>query len=203
MPTTDPRVDAYIEKSAEFARPILRHIRQVMHAAAPEIEESIKWGMPSFGHKGIVCNMAAFKQHCTLGFWKGSIVVPGGKAADQDGMGQFGRITSVADLPPDDVLAGYVRTAVRLNDEGVQPPGRGKAKPAAEKKDLPVPDELVAALEQNEAAAAAWAGFSPSKRKDYVEWIIEAKSDATRRKRLDSAIEWISEGKGRNWKYER
>lgn len=203
MPTTDPRIDAYIEKSAEFARPILRHIRQVVHAAAPEIEETLKWGMPSFTHKGIVCGMAAFKQHCTLHFWKGSLVVPGDKvAADQEGgMGQFGRITSPADLPPDDELAAYVREAVRLNEQGVKP--EKKAKPAGEKKELPVPDELVAALEQNEAAGAAWAGFSPSKRKDYVEWITEAKSDATRRKRLDTAVEWISQGKGRNWKYER
>jgi uncharacterized protein YdeI (YjbR/CyaY-like superfamily) len=143
--------------------------------------------------------MASFKQHCGFGFWKGALVV--GKDAASDGAaGQFGRLTSLADLPPDDVLAGYVWEAKRLNDEGVKAPGRSKP---VEKKELAVPDDLAAALRENAAALATFERFSPSKRKEYVEWITEAKSDATRTKRLATAVEWIAEGKARHWKYEK
>jgi uncharacterized protein YdeI (YjbR/CyaY-like superfamily) len=199
MGDRDPRFDAYIEKSAPFARPILTHLRELVHATVPEVREEIKWGMPAFTYKGMLCGMAAFKEHCALNFWKHGLVV-GGERPD-DAMGSFGRITSLADLPPDEVLAGYLREARRLNDEGVKAPRREK--PASEKKDLPVPDELVTALETNPAAMEHFQAFSPSKRKDYVEWITEAKTDATRRKRVETAVEWIAEGKGRNWKYER
>ena len=132
MGTRDPRIDQYIGKAPEFARPILAHLREVVHAACPEVEETMKWSSPHFTYKGPLCHMAAFKQHCGFGFWKGSLVV-GTEAASDDAAGQFGRLTSVTDLPPDDVLAGYVREAKRLNDEGVKAPM--KAKPA-EKKEL-------------------------------------------------------------------
>jgi uncharacterized protein YdeI (YjbR/CyaY-like superfamily) len=159
----------------------------------------MKWSFPHFMHKGMLCSMASFKEHCAFGFWKGSLIL------DQDGgsteaMGQFGRITRLADLPPDDVLAGYVREAKRLNDQGVKVEKQPRPGP---KKELEVPDDLAAALEANPAANAVFGGFSPSKRKEYVEWITEAKSDATRSKRLGTAVEWIAEGKARNWKYEK
>jgi uncharacterized protein YdeI (YjbR/CyaY-like superfamily) len=199
MGSRDPRIDQYIARAPEFARPILAHLREVVHAACPEVEETIKWSTPHFTYKGPLCMMSSFKQHCGFGFWKGALVV-GKDAASDDAAGQFGRLTSLADLPPDDVLAGYVREAKRLNDEGVKAPSRAKP---AEKKELEVPDDLSAALKGNPAALGHFERFSPSKRKEYVEWITEAKSDATRTKRLGTAIGWIAEGKARNWKYEK
>jgi uncharacterized protein YdeI (YjbR/CyaY-like superfamily) len=151
----------------------------------------------------MLCHMAAFKQHCAFGFWKGSLVVGDGSGAASEAMGQFGRIASLADLPPDDVVAGYVREAMRLNEEGVKSPARSKPAEKAEKKELAVPGDLAAALEANPAALAHFERFSPSKRKEYVEWITEAKTDATRTKRLTTAVEWIAEGKARHWKYEK
>ncbi len=199
MGTRDPRFDAYIEKSAPFARPILSYIREVVHEGCPEVTEEFKWSSPHFTYKGMMCGMASFKEHCALGFWKGSLIV-GDQGKSTDAMGQFGRITSIDDLPPREELLRYVREARRLNDEGVKAPARKKP---AEKKELPVPDDLVAALETNPAAQEHFDAFSPSKRKDYVAWITEAKSEATRKKRLDQAVEWIAEGKSRNWKYEK
>ena len=199
MGSRDPRIDAYIAKSAPFAQPILAHLREVVHAACPEVEETMKWSSPHFTHRGPLCHMASFKQHCGFGFWKGSLVV-GDNAASDDAAGQFGRITALADLPPDDVLAGYIREAKRLNDEGVKSPARTKP---AEKQELAVPDDLTTALRENAAALANFERFSPSKRKEYVEWITDAKSAATRTKRLDTAVEWLAEGKARHWKYEK
>lgn len=199
MGSTDPRIDQYIARSAEFARPILTHLREVVHAACPDVEETMKWSSPHFMHKGMLCHMAAFKEHCALGFWKGSLIVDG-ESRSTDAMGQFGRITSLADLPPDDVIAGYVRKARQLNEEGVKV--EKQPKPGA-KKELAVPDDLAAALEASPPAKGVFDGFSPSKRKEYIEWITEAKSDATRAKRLGTAVEWIAEGKARNWKYEK
>lgn len=199
MGTRDPRIDAYIERSAPFARPILTHLRELVHATIPEVQEDLKWSMPSFMYKGILCGFAAFKEHAAFNLWKHALIV-GGDRPD-DAMGSFGRITSLADLPPDDVIAGYLREAKRLNDEGIKAPKREKS--AEEKKETAVPDDLVAALETNPAALEHFQGFSPSKRREYVEWITGAKSDATRTKRLGTAVEWIAEGKGLNWRYER
>jgi uncharacterized protein YdeI (YjbR/CyaY-like superfamily) len=198
MGTRDPRVDAYIERAAPFARPILAHLRDVVHAACPDVEETIKWSMPAFMHHGMLCSMAAFKQHCTFGFWKGALVVGG--AASDDGMGQFGRIAAVADLPPRTVLAGYVTTAMRLNEAGVKRPTRARAEP---KPEAAVPDDLAAALATDAAARATFEKFPPSKRRDYVEWITGARGAATRERRLATALEWLAEGKSRNWKYEK
>lgn len=197
MGTRDPRVDAYIARSAEFARPILTHLREVVHAACPEVEETLKWSMPSFTYKGLLCGMAAFKAHCTFGFWKGALIMDRNGARADDAMGQFGRITGVSSLPPRKVLAGYVKEAMRLNDEGIQPvrPRPGSRKP------LPVPPDLRAALAKHRKARETFAGMSPSHRREYIEWITEAKGEDTRRKRLDTAIEWLAEGKPRNWKY--
>lgn len=198
MPTLDPRVDAYVERSANFAQPILRHIREVVHAACPEVVETMKWSFPHFTHHGILCSMAAFREHCALGFWRGAQVLGEEGAANGEAMGQFGRITSLDDLPPPEVLAGYVREAARLNEEGAKTPvGSGRR----EKGELVVPDYFLAALEGNPAARATFEGFSPSARREYVEWVSEAKGEETRRRRLETAVEWMAEGKPRNWKY--
>src|SRR5215210_5052219 len=159
MGTRDPRFDQYIGKAPEFARPILAHLREVVHQACPEVEETMKWSTPHFTWRGMLCHMAAFKQHCAFGFWKGALVVGDGGSEASEAMGQFGRLTSVADLPPDDVLAGYVREAMRLNEEGVKAPARAKP---AEKKELEVPAHLTAALQANPAALAHFEDFSPS-----------------------------------------
>ncbi len=200
MGTRDKRVDAYIARSADFAQPILRELREVVHEGCPEVEETIKWSFPNFTYKGILCGMAAFKQHCSFGFWKGALVVDG-KANNADAMGQFGRITSMKDLPSKRVLLAYMKKAKQLNDDGVKVPARSK--PRGEKKDLKVPDYFTAALKKNRKALANFEAFSYSKQKDYVEWLTEAKSDETRKRRLETSVEWIAEGKSRNWKYER
>ncbi len=199
MGTRDPRIDAYIEKSAGFAQPILTHLREVVHAACPEVEETLKWGMPYFMHHGMLCGMASFKQHATFTFWKGALVVDGQEETEK-AMGQFGRITSVKDLPPRKVLAGYVKKAAKLNEEGAGTP-RATAKVATAEPEVPV--ELTAALRTNAKARATFESFSPSHRREYVQWIFEAKREETRARRVATAVEWLSEGKSRNWKYER
>lgn len=199
MANHDPRVDAYIANSADFAQPILKRLRQLVHAACPEVVETLKWGFPHFEHRGVLCSMAAFKQHCSFGFWKGDLVLgrgPGGASAE--GMGHFGRLTSQADLPADHVLLGYLREAVRLNEAGIKRPKA--AKPGAERK-LTVPDDLVAALKRNREARTTFERFSPSHQREYIEWITEAKRPETRQRRLDTTLEWLAQGKSRNWKY--
>jgi uncharacterized protein YdeI (YjbR/CyaY-like superfamily) len=197
MGTRDPRLDAYIARSADFAKPILEHLREVVHEACPEVKEDMKWSSPHFMYKGMFCGMASFKEHVAFGFWKGSLVVDG-NGRNAEAMGQFGRITKVSDLPPKKVLVGYIKAAKKLNDEGVKSPPRAKPK---SKKELPVPQELSAALSRNKKAKATFEGFTPSHRREYVEWISDAKGEETRKRRLDTAIEWMSEGKPRNWKY--
>ena len=199
MPTIDPRVDAYIAKAADFAKPILIHIREAVHKADPDIEETLKWGMPSFMHKGIVCGMAAFKAHCTFGFWKHSLMVDKSNPnanKDEEAMGNFGRITSVKDLPPKKELMALVKKAVKLNEDGVKI--KIQKKPKAP---LVVPKELTAALKKNKKAQAMFDAFPYSHKKEYAEWIAEAKTEATRDKRIATTIEWLSQGKPRNWKY--
>ena len=196
---TDPRVDAYIAKSAEFARPVLRHLRALVHEGCPDVVETIKWGMPSFLHHGIICGMAAFKAHCAFGFWRKGLtdeIARTGVKAEQ-AMGSLGRITSLKELPADKAMLGYIRKAARLNEEGI--PARAKPKP---KPALPVPSDLAAALKKHAKAAEAFAGFTPGARREYIEWITEAKRPETRQKRLTTAISWIAGGKKRNWQYE-
>lgn len=198
----DPRIDAYIAKSAPFAQPILRHLREIVHRGCPDVEESIKWGMPSFGHGGkILCHMAAFKAHCAFGFWHQGMeaVVTSAKAAAEPAMGGFGRITALGDLPDERTLVSYVKHAAKLNESG-EP---GRARPATKAKELAVPADLAAALKKNKAAAKTFAEFSPSHRKEYIEWIMEAKREETRQKRLTTTLEWLVAGKSRHWKYER
>jgi uncharacterized protein YdeI (YjbR/CyaY-like superfamily) len=197
MGTKDKRIDAYIAKSADFAKPILTHIRAVVHEACPDVEESIKWSTPSFMYHGSPLGMmAAFKEHCALRFWNEKLVT--GETANAGSGGVFGHVTKVSDLPSKKVLAGYVKKAVALKEQGVKAPQR----PKTPKKELAVPDDLTAALEKNKKASAAFESFSPSHRREYVEWITEAKSDETRARRMAQAIEWMSEGKSRHWKYQ-
>jgi uncharacterized protein YdeI (YjbR/CyaY-like superfamily) len=198
MPTTDPRVDAYIAKSNDFAKPILTRVRDMVHAACPQVEEKIKWSMPFFDYKGqMMCGMAAFKEHCSLVFWKASLI-EGVPANGDKAMGSFGRLTSVKDLPTKTQFTGYIKAAMKLNDEGVTVK-RAKGGTKAEAK---VPKELAAALAKNKKAAAAFAKFPPGQRREYCDWIAEAKREETKDKRVVQAIEWIAEGKTRNWKYE-
>jgi uncharacterized protein YdeI (YjbR/CyaY-like superfamily) len=196
MPTTDPRVDAYIDRAAEFAQPILRHLRAVVHAACPEVEETFKWSFPVFMHHGMLCSMAAFKQHASFGFWKASLILGQDAGKTKEAMGQFGRLASVKDLPSKRVLAGYIKEAMKLNEDGVQPVRSRTPKPPPR-----VPADLAAALKQHPRAAAAFKKFPPSHQREYIEWITEAKTDATRQKRLAQTIEWAADGKPRNWKY--
>lgn len=199
MATRDPRIDAYIAKSAEFARPILEHLRAVVHAACPDVEETMKWSMPHFDYRGaMMCSMAAFKAHAVFGFWKGALVL-GANARSREAMGSFGRITSVKELPPKRDLLGYVRKAMTLNDAGIKAP-RPKKHP---KVALAMPADLAAALKTSKRAWAQWQAFTPGHRREYLAWILEAKQDATRARRIATTVSQVAEGKSQNWKYER
>lgn len=197
MGKKDPRVDAYIDNAAPFAKPILKHLRKVVHAGCPEVEETIKWQFPHFDYKGVLCAMAGFKEHCAFGFWKRALIF-GNKKAEAEGMGQFGRITSLADLPGERTLIGYVRKAAQLNEEGVKSPARTKPK---KREPVKVPAYLMAALKKNAKARRTFENFSPTNQRAYVEWITEAKREETRERRLKTALEWIAEGKPHNWRY--
>lgn len=197
----DKRVDAYIARSADFAKPILEHIRKIVHKACPDVQETMKWSFPHFDYKDeMLCSMASFKEHCSFGFWKASLMDDTDKIfskAPQNGMGHLGKIQSVKDLPSAKILSSYIKQGMKLNDAGI----KVKAKKTEEKPALVVPGYFTKALNANKAAKEAFAKFSPSFKRDYVQWLEEAKTEATRLKRMETAVEWISEGKGRNWKY--
>ncbi len=199
MGTRDARFDAYIDKAQPFARPILSHLRDVVHRACPDVVEEMKWSAPHFTYRGMLAHMAAFKQHCAFGFWKGALITGDDERA-REAMGSFGRIASLDDLPPDEVLMDYVRRGMALNESGAKAPPRPVKHP---KPDLAVPGDLTAALAADDAARATFNGFPPGQRREYVEWITEAKTEATRARRLAQAVEWMAQGKTRNWKYER
>ncbi|MDB6064791.1 MAG: hypothetical protein JWR26_999 [Pedosphaera sp.] len=201
MGKKDPRVDAYIDKSAEFAKPVLNHLRELVHQGCPEVEEEIKWGFPHFTYKGMFCGMAAFNKHCTLGFWKSKLIFKETKVAGKRGesaMGQMGRITSLSDLPGDKVLLGYIKKAVQLNDDGITRPAKPRS---AKKKELVIPPEFMSALKGNKKALGTFESLSYTHKKEYVEWYAEAKGEDTRAWRLQNTLQWLSEGKTRNWKY--
>jgi uncharacterized protein YdeI (YjbR/CyaY-like superfamily) len=199
MGRRDPGIDAYIDKAQPFAKSILKHLRKIVRAACPDVEETIKWSMPHFVYKGgIVCAMAAFKQHCAFHFKNGELVF-GSRAKEDEAMGQFGRITSVADLPNEKTLIAYVRKAAELRDKGIKPPPEKRTK----RKPLPVPPYLPDALKKNAKARRTFENFSATNQRDYIEWLTEAKRDETRAQRLKQAIAWMAEGKPRNWKYMR
>ena len=198
MATKDPRIDAYIANAADFAKPILKHLRKVVHAGCPQVQETLKWSMPHFDYKGIMCGMAAFKQHCAFGFWKADLILGPGETREKSGMGTFGSIKSLADLPSEKTLIAYVKKAAALNEAGVKAPGRTQPKKRAP---LETPEYFTAALKKNAKARKTFEAFSPSQRREYIEWVTEAKREETRKERLAKSNEWLSEGKARNWKY--
>jgi len=200
MGKKDPRIDLYIQKSADFARPILKRLRKLVHAGCPNVEETMKWSFPNFIYRGgILCSMAAFKAHCTFGFWKSSLMKSlGGSQKLEPSMGQFGRMTSLDDLPSDQVILKQIREAAQLNEQGAK-----VQRPKTKRKPLKMPPYFAKALKGNPKALETLQSFSPSHQREYIEWLTEAKTDATRQNRLDTTLQWLAEGKGRNWKYER
>jgi uncharacterized protein YdeI (YjbR/CyaY-like superfamily) len=201
MGKKDARVDAYIDKAQPFAKPILNHLRELVHKACPEAEETIKWSFACFDYKGAFCSMAAFKEHCSFGFWKAALMKDANKLKNNQAtaMGHLGKIKSLTDLPPDKIILDYIKEAKKLNDENIKLPPRKKTVA----QELVVPDYFTKALSKNKKALQGFEKFPPSHKKEYLQWITEAKTEETRNKRMTTAIEWIAEGKGRNWKYER
>lgn len=199
----EKQIDIYISKSAEFAKPILNHLRKLVHDTCPDVEEKIKWGFPHFDYKGeMMCSMAAFKQHAVFGFWKAPLMKDKALleiAKSEVAMGHLGRITSLKDLPADKKIIGWIKEAMKLNDEGKK---LVKVKPA-ENKELIIPDYFIKAVKKNKSAWAVFEAFTPGCKKEYVQWITEAKTEETRNKRLAQAIEMMAEGKKRNWKYQK
>jgi uncharacterized protein YdeI (YjbR/CyaY-like superfamily) len=201
MTTKDARIDTYITNSADFAKPILKHLREVVHKACPEVEEKMKWGFPHFDYKGMMCSMAAFKQHCAFSFWKASLMKDKkliANAKSENAMGHLGRITSLKDLPSKKVLISYITEAKKLNDDGVK---LSQKTTRNEKRELVMPDYFLKALKKNKVAFKTFENFSLSHKREYIEWIVEAKTEETRSKRITTTIEWLSAGKSRNWKY--
>lgn len=199
MGRRDPRIDAYIAKAAPFAQPILQRIRDVVHEACPEVEETMKWSMPTFVYAGgILAGMAAFKQHASFGYWKHALVM--GEDAQRDGMGSYGKMATLKDVPSKRRLVADIRRAMQLNEAGVKTPGPRKT--AAPKPPPETPPDLLAALAKNRKARTTFEALAPSHRREYVEWITEARRDETRARRLAQTVEWLAEGKRRNWKYE-
>lgn len=203
MTKYDKRIDAYIDRAQPFAKPILTKLRELVHKAIPDVEETLKWGMPFFDYKGPICNFAGFKEHATFRFWKYQLMKdPKGllkEIANKGGeaMGNLGRITSIKELPPDRVLIDFLKQAKMLNEDGIKLPAREKAP----RTELEIPGYFVNALKKNKAAETVFNKFSYAHKKEYLEWITEAKTESTRLKRLETAIDWMSEGKSRNWKY--
>ena len=198
-PTLDPRVDAYIQQAAPFAQPILTKIRAAFHAGCPDLEETIKWGVPSFERGGMLGGMASFKKHVSYGFWRAGEMDDPHDLLGKERKASFMRIRaeSVKDLPTKTVLVSYVKQARRLNEAGQ--PVRAKKKPAQTTPKAPA--ELTRAIQASPKAAAFWKTLAPGYRKEYVEWVTDAKREATREKRLLQTVEWLAEGKKRNWKY--
>lgn len=203
MTSSDPRIDAYIAKSKPFARPILKYLRATVHRAVPNVEETMKWSFPHFTTNGEnLCAMASFKEHCAFGFWKQSRMPDPKKIFNrgEKAMGSLGRISSLKDLPPAKLLMDYLRTAAKLNDGSSAVRKMPKKAP---KPPVRTPRDLAKALSKNAKAKAIFQAFPPSHKREYVEWILEAKTAETRARRIETAVEWISEGKQRNWKYMR
>lgn len=201
MKKKDIKIDSYISKSQDFAKPILTHFRKIVHKAVPKVEENIKWGFPNFDYKGPFCGMAAFKQHCSFGLWKASLINDKYnilQTKDRTAMGNFGKVRSLNDLPDDKILIEYLKEAAKLNDKGIK---LEKKKTHNVKKELEIPEYFINLLKKNKKALATFTAFSYSHKKEYVEWITEAKTEETRNKRIATTIEWLTEGKSRNWKY--
>lgn len=197
---TNPAVDEYIEKAAPFAKPILTEIRAIVHQACPQVEEVIKWQFPNFVYKGNICSMAAFKKHCTFTFWKGKILKDPDNILSIVGktsMGQIGALHSISDLPNHSIMKKYLKEAMKLNEENIAIPKK-KGKTAALRA---IPDVMTEALKHHSVASKVFESFSVSNKNDYIEWITDAKREGTRTKRIHTMLEWLAEGKVRNWKY--
>jgi uncharacterized protein YdeI (YjbR/CyaY-like superfamily) len=201
----DTRVDAYIARAADFAKPILEHLRQVVHEGCPGVQETIKWGVPHFEYKGnILCGIAAFKQHCAFGFWLGANLSDPDKILNKVGatsMGNLGPLKTLKDLPPKKILKKYIKEAMVLGETGVKKEPKKLENAVA--KNIKVPPYFLSALKKNKQALAAFKDLSISRRKEYIEWITGAKTEDTRNKRMATSITWLSEGKSLNWKYEK
>ena len=198
----DKKIDQYIFNSAPFAQEVLVHFRALVHKTCPEVEEKIKWGMPFFDYKGeMMCHMASFKNHCAISFWKATLMKDSKKLQDgnKEAMGHYGKITSVKDLPPNNTIIAHIKEAMKLNDDGIKLPAKEKLP----QKEVVIPVELMSRLSKNKKARLVFDSFPPSHRKEYINWINEAKTDTTRTKRIDTTMEWLEEGKSRNWKYEK
>ncbi len=204
MGKKDKAIDLYILKSAEFAIPILIHLRELVHIACPDVEEKMKWSFPHFDYKNeMMCSMAAFKKHCAFGFWKASLMkntVLVETAKSEVAMGHLGKITSLKDLPADKKIIAYVKEAMELNDRGIKLAAPTKT---TEKKELVIPAYFLQALEKNKKAKATFENYAYSHKKEYLQWITEAKTELTRNKRMETALEWMAEGKERHWKYKK
>jgi uncharacterized protein YdeI (YjbR/CyaY-like superfamily) len=201
MSAKDLRIDLYIYNAADFARPILLHLRELIHVACPDVEETIKWSFASFDYKGPMCSMASFKQHCAFGFWKASLMKDKSliaNAESESAMGHYGKITTLRDLPPDKKIIAHIKEAMMLNEKGIKLP---PPKVTTRKKEIVAPDYFLKQLKKNKKALITFNSFSPSHKREYLEWVFEAKTDDTKNRRMDKAIEWMSEGKSRNWKY--
>ncbi len=203
MAKTDKRVDRYIDNAAEFAQPILHHIRALVHEFCPDVEETIKWSFPNFEYRGsLLCSMAAFKKHCAFSFWKASLMQdPEGlfTITPAQAMGHFGKLSSVDQIPSKKVLRSYFLDAMKLNEDGVTVPKQAKK---STPKDVPMPNDFHDMLHNNPKALMSFEAFSPSHRREYLRWITEAKQEATRQRRMRQAIEQLAEGKTRDWKYQ-
>ncbi len=200
MGTRIKEVDQYIHNAEPFAQPILIHLRELIHSAHPEIKESIKWGMPHFEYKGNLCGVASFKKHCAFGFWKAAIMTDSHGifgSGPRPGMGDLGRVRSLEDLPPDSVLTEMILEAIDLNERNIPLP-----KKTISKAEVTPPDDFLDALDENELAHTNFSRMSPSHRKEYIEWIEDAKREETRLRRISTAVQMLSEGKSRNWKYQ-
>jgi len=199
MGKRDPRIDAYIAKSADYAAPILQHLRELIHSACPDVEETIKWQFPHFTFHGVLCGMAAFKQHCALNFWHKDVRDSIATSKPKTAMGQLGRITSLSDLPSNAILTRHIKQAMKLNASGIKSP-RAKRAPASPVR---VPSQIKAELKKHPKAQATFDALSNSHRKEYIEWITQAKQKETIARRMTKMISWLKEGKSLNWKYER
>ncbi|MFG6487540.1 YdeI family protein [Roseateles sp. BYS78W] len=202
----NPQFDEYQEAASDFAKPIMAHLRQLVHQQCPEVIEEIKWGIPHFDYKGeALCIFAAYKNHCSFGFWKEPLMSDARLKANRDLKAAkrfMGKLTSLSDLPPDGELIAFIQEAMALNDQGVKLPPRQDVK-AAKAAEIAVPEAFAEQLSRHAQANEVFQSKSPSFRKEYVVWIADAKTEQTRQKRIDEALEWIAQGKGRFWKYEK
>jgi uncharacterized protein YdeI (YjbR/CyaY-like superfamily) len=206
MGTYLARTDEYIANAAPFAQPVLTHLRELIHSVCPDVVETWKWKFPNFDYCGsTMLSMAAFKQHCSFSFWKASLMADPEQIleiSERQAMGQFGKITSLKDLPKDSVIKKYIKEAMKLNEDGIKKNTTGKAS-NEQKNALATPPDFQLLLKKNKQADTVFTEFSYSAKKEYIVWIEEAKTDATRAKRKEQAIEWIAEGKTRHWKYKK